>query len=56
VFGLWKGMIFGSLFMAVYYKWLLDHYFDWNKLIEEAAARHDKLKEESAKTELHKKM
>jgi MATE family multidrug resistance protein len=39
VFGLWIGMIFGSFFMAIYYKWLLDHYFDWEKLKEEAAAR-----------------
>jgi hypothetical protein len=56
VFGLWIGMIFGSLFMSAYYKWLLDHYFDWEKLIEEAASRQDELKEDSTKAVLHKNL
>jgi MATE family multidrug resistance protein len=35
VYGLWLGLLFGSLFLCFYNKWLLNCYLDWDKITEE---------------------
>lgn len=39
VYGLWLGLIFGSMFLCLYYKWLLQLHIDWDETTRVAVER-----------------
>jgi Na+-driven multidrug efflux pump len=54
VYGLWTGLIFGSVFMCIYYKVLISYYFDWDVLSEKAMERNKLVEEYSKQKEINK--